>query len=204
MPDDNPYAAPQSVLRPPVDASLPIAEAMPDALGRRLFPDWDTKPLLHLAERSLAINKMQKIWLVICFVMPFVGFVLILPFLHRNFDHPEIFSMIILGGTTLVIMRYWIGQYRTLLSRRISLSVDGLLAFVCLIGMIGFFYLMFGTRIEDNLFLFYGILVFCIVGHQGWQNWKILFQSPELFGPERLRDEDLIQEVEYRQQHGVL
>ncbi len=66
MPDDNPYAAPQTVdsRRP-----LPLAETQ-DA--RQLFPEWDTARVTRLADYGRALQQMTQLCLGVLVSWPWV------------------------------------------------------------------------------------------------------------------------------------
>lgn len=188
MPDDNPYTAPQTIeLRH--SGELPLAEAS----DRSLFPELDTRQLSRLADYSHTMQLMTRLW-----VIPLV----ISCFLLANFDSlPEH----VLGTLLLIVPLFGLrivgGQVRGTLWRYYTAFLDGLISLGFLLGIVAGL-----VRIPDWGSLLFFLPLCCALGFLaiiGFTSFLAHRCAPELFGPQRYLHRELMQEVDYRKQHGI-
>lgn len=182
MPDDNPYAAPQTI-----DRAVPWADALPMALGseRRLYPDVSTTELSRLANWSMAIDGMSLVWGV---VISFAG----LAFVVNLWMYPlQWFWGLVLG---LTAMRLW-GDYR---------RTSGYWAYNLLLDLLflgGFLFAILGlARVDLLALLIVGIPMLAFGLIAAMSVLAHLLAKP-LYGQYTHRE--LIREVRYRKQNRI-
>lgn len=199
MNPDNPYAAPQT-LQPQQNATpLPVAEGLGDPARQRMFVEWDTVRLTALWERSRAIYDMQALWLLMCFVMPVLAFFFSLSFAVYDFYFDTTRGIIAVCCVALTFIRFGTGYARTRFGRVLALAMDPIL---------GLFSVVLAVVIIAALFAGGALLVFflpiaILISMQTVRSLRAMIQAPELFGPVRLRHQDLCDEVEQREKHEI-
>ena len=202
MNPENPYAAPQTIEPLQVAAPLPVAEAQGDPTQRRLFPDWDTARLTMLWNRSRAILDMQVVWLVMCFVVPVVGFVFSMSIVvyGMGFDPPRV--LIALCCTVLTFTRFGIGFNRTANVRAFALLMDVLLGLLCLLTIVVGIALALANP-DAGLLLVIVLPIVAILTFQTVRSLRSMLYAPELFGHQRMEHQQLREELVYRREHQI-
>jgi hypothetical protein len=188
MNSDNPYAAPQTVeLRATGD--LPVA----DAAGRNLFPELDTRQLGRLADYSHTMQLMTRLW-----VIPLV----ISGFLLTNYQKlPAPVQGTLLLIVPLLGLRMVAGLVRGTWWRYYAALLDGLVVFGFLGGMVVGLVTSPGP---SELALFVPLsIVMIFLGLIAVSSFFAHCCAPELFGPQRYHHHELMQEIDYRKQHGI-
>jgi hypothetical protein len=204
MNPDNPYAAPQTVETPQSVAPLPVAKSRGELPGRRRqFYDWDTARLMALLERSQAIDDMQSGWLVMCFVIPIMAFVFALSIAVYEIYFDQTRGIIGLCAVCLTFTRFATGFARTRFNRIINMVMDALLGLSCATLLVGFSAALF-TEPGGALVMLFVIPITTMIGLQALRSIRATLAAPELFGPERITHDALVDEVAYRKQHNIV
>lgn len=115
MPDDNPYAAPQTLPSRVAPLELPLAEAV----GRNQFPETSTRELQRLANWSIPIEAMSLLWWVF---FAFAALAFSIQLGTNPFDWYWGAAMLLAG------LRVWGGSARTPIFWAYDLLLDTLFA----------------------------------------------------------------------------
>lgn len=197
MPDDNPYAAPQT-LQPRLDlAALPLAELQQPGGQRRRFPEQSTAQLQRLFDQSQRLEAMLLVWLLLWFLT--VAFLAAL-FLRASASSD---SHKWLGWTliALVTARLLCSFMRTKLGRWYMLLADAALICVCLAVVL--------AALPEFVY-FRSFWVYCLVelialtiAVLAYRSCRTLLQAHELFHPVCMQHDDLVRELTYRKEHRI-
>jgi hypothetical protein len=202
MPDDNPYAAPQTLEPQQATPLLPVAEGQNDPPQRRKFVEWDTARLKKLWQASCLIKDMQGIWLVVCLMMPIIAFFFSLSIAVYDLSFDPTRASIGLGLVALTFTRFGTGYIRTSLGRVFAMVMDGLLGLICLLVTLAFLAAILTWQGIALAAIFF-IPIIPLIGYYAACSLRALWQAPELFGPQRLAHDDLEAEVRCREQHQL-
>ncbi len=202
MNPDNPYAAPQTIDSQPASAHLLLEDRAADS-PLPLFAEWDTARLQTLLDRSNAIKDTQVVWLVMCFVYPFLGGFL---FFVLIFSRSDLWASF--GGyfwwisIVLTFVRFGTGFARSEHGRRLALVMDGLLGLGCL-AIVAI--CIVGTILEprEAIITVSVIPIVSLVIFQIERSLRAMWLAPELFGPAQIRHQDLLEEFEFRKQQQL-
>jgi hypothetical protein len=195
MPDDNPYAAPQTIGSPLVP--VPTAQTVD---GRQLFPEWDTARVTRLADFGRAIVQMTNLCLA------FGAFMAIgLTASWMRADSLETRQMILLLAALIVgplALRGWWGYHRAGWMQQASLLFDCLASCLIVFGVLWGILLCFRGQIHFGLLIpMLGLGGFLLLHSAA--SFLAHLHARELFGPDRLRLDDLGRESDYRRRHGI-
>lgn len=194
MPDDNPYAPPQTIGSRA--EQLPLAQ---DG-GRQRFPEWDTAYVTRLADYGHAIQQLTSLCLGLL-VFLVLGFVAS----YLRATSPEIQERILLFAGLLLTplaLRVWWGFHRAGWMRHCSMVFDCLAT--VLLGMLVLWSLLLLWRDEIHV-----VLSICVLGFGSFlaihaaSSFLAHVHARELFGPDRIRQDDLSNEADYRRRHGI-
>ena len=194
MPDENPYAAPQTIGSKA--ESLPLAQDQ----GRQRFPDWDTARVTRLADYGHAIHQVTSLCLGI---LVFFALGLGASFWRANRieDRAQILLLVglILGPLAL---RVWWGFHRAGWMRHCGTFFDCLAAVAII--MLVLWGILQGFRGQIHVGL-----VICMLGLGGFlllhlsASFLAHLHARELFGRNRVRQNDLVVEADYRRRYGI-
>lgn len=116
-------------------------------------------------------------------------------------------AMILLAIFGLSVLRFAIGSFRWKPNRLFFFLMDGLLATAVTLGCLVCTYQFFSSlRFEFSFgsFMFgLGSVVSFLVSIIGWRVCQALANAPELFESGKFPHKFLMQEVKYRQEHGI-
>jgi hypothetical protein len=200
MPDDNPYAAPQTIgsPRPP----LSLAEAR-DA--RQLFPEWDTPRVTRLAGYGRALQQMTQLCLG---VLIFLGLGLSASWMRA--ETPERRQLVLLYGTLILVplaLRVWWGIHRAAWMRPCGLFFDALASVLIVFALGWGIWACFRGDIHFGLAVpMLGLAGFLLLHTAA--SFLAHLQARELFGHDheghdQVRLADLGREADYRRRHGI-
>lgn len=195
MPDDNPYAAPQTIGQP--RAPLPVAESL-DA--RQLFPEWDTSRVTRLADYGHALRQMTNLCLGVLgiFAMGMTASWL----RAENADKRQLIVLYTALGLGPVALRVWWGTHRAGWMRHCGMFFD------CVASVLIVFALLWGIWACFRGQIHFG-LVIPMLGLGGFlllhtaASFLAHLHAREIFGPEQLHLDDLAREADYRRRHGI-
>lgn len=162
-----------------------------------------------MVRRSNALQDVQVVWFVIGALIAGGGFL----FSYKTND--LMYCVLAAFGSTAALIRWYAGTARNRSDQYFAFFMDSLL-------LAGSFYLgvlsfqraanLINNDLQRarehvilNLVLLVLIALPCLfyVGHFSLRSLRALFGGQFLFGPERLKHEDLITELAYRQTHGI-
>jgi len=194
MPDDNPYAAPQTVdsRRP-----LPLAEAQ-DA--RQLFPEWDTPRVTRLADYGRALQQLTHLCLG---VLVFMAVGLVASWVRA--DSPERRQLVLLYGSLILAplaLRAWWGMNRAGWMRPCGLVFDSVASVLIVFGVLWGIWATFAGQIHFGLLILVLGLGGFLLLHTA-ASFLAHLHAHELFGPAQLHLADLGREADYRRRHGI-
>lgn len=195
MPDDNPYASPQTIGSPlePVPTAL-------SAEGRQMFPDWDTARVTRLADFGRAIVQMTNLCLGIFGIMT-IG----LTASWLRADSLMARQMIALAALLILAslaLRVWWGNHRAGWMRHCGMFFDCLASVGIVMFVLWGILLCFRGQIHVGLLIpMLGLGGFFLLHTAA--SFLAHLHARELFGPDRLRLDDLGRESDYRRRHGI-
>jgi len=200
MPDENPYAAPQTVDSQQPAAAMPLAGAHGQPTPERRLAGWDNARLFALWKHSRAIQDLQGGWLVMCLATPIFGFFFALSFALYDFYFDQTRGILALCAVALTFARFGTGFTRTQISRVFALVMDALLGLGCAALLVVVIGIVFTEPVAALVIMF--VLPFTtLIGFQAVRSIRAMLEAPELFGPGRVSHEALCDEVEYRREH---
>jgi hypothetical protein len=194
MPDDNPYAAPQTSLSQAASLKLPLAEPA----GRQLYPELDTAALLVLARRSNAIQAAWTVWIMLLGALSLLA----LPAYRLQLLEPWQLAILIsaypIGGLRVYLCRQ--GRLR---QRMVLIAAD-----FWLLAIFLFLTFLFGSKfLEEPRGLsgaLLGTIIFSLLCAIPCISLNALLRAARLFGPESFVISELAEEAAYRQRYGIL
>ncbi len=182
---DNPYAAPQTIGRPP-----PVMASSADA-GRLMFMERSTERLKELLDYSYAIQQMHVMWILLAILA--ACWALLAMLISVRHSGGEIVLAISLGVTVLIFLRVAAGYSPHKLYRAFAMLCDGLLA-------AGSLWLIVILLHDGSLMI---PIVCGFVGLHASSSFLAHYHARELFGLQAMKQEDLAGEITYRQLHGI-
>jgi len=207
----NPYAAPQVIDRPVKPSALPVAEFAENDGTRQLFPEQTTAALAGMVRRTKAIDDVQIVWFLISGLL---GATCGACFSKEGWLHQgTLYSGL---GCALSLIRWRAGASRSNADRFFAIGMDWIL-FTTTLGLgvwafasssQGFLGTTkggkpLGPTIKELVFLVIALPCLFFPGYFSLCSLRALFGGQLLFGPERLKHEDLVTELAYRQTHGI-
>jgi hypothetical protein len=204
----NPYAAPQTIDRPVDISKLPVATFAENEGTRQLFPEQSTAVLVAMARRVKALDDVQVVWFVLGSLAAVSGCLLSMK-IDRMLGVPAAFF------ATMALIRWQAGVRVHRSDRYLAIVTDalllagsfylGVLAFQRAAHLISNDFQSARNHVILNLVLLMLIALPCLfyVGSYSLRSLKALIGGKFLFGPERLKHEDLLAELRYRQEWGI-
>lgn len=210
----NPYAAPQTIDRPVKTNELPVAQFAESDGTRQMFPEQPTTVLAAMVRRSEALNEAQVVWFLTTVILGLACAFFFFCVFRTNATEAILYGGAAATGSLLSLIRFYSGTTRNKSDRYFCIGMDWLLFTATLAlgvwimseGSQGFSS-KGGTRLKPSWMEFWLVLLslpfLFYPGYYSLQSLKALFGGKLLFGPERLKHEDMVMELAYRQESGI-
>jgi hypothetical protein len=197
----NPYAAPQTVESAIDLRKLPMATLASSGMLRRALPVVSTKELARLVKQSRALKAMQLVWM---WLSPLLLLGVFLWLCVEDFDNGTPINYIPLAiGVAVCLARLVLGHGRSRAGRYVGLIVDSLLIAACVVGMTLVTQHWFDGKVMEQVSLVVCLLMLFFPLSFGFHALVAMLEARVLFGGQRCRHQELLEELGYRQDLGI-